>query len=69
MKTFIYRDCQVALETLDKSILIACNNSVNRYLRKVWRITFPDQTWSRVGTKDMAKTYINLHVHQHQKAA
>lgn len=68
MKSFTYRGCEIDPEVMDEPTLVACNNSVNRYLRKVWRITFPDQTWTRVGTKDTAKSYINLALPHHKAA-
>lgn len=57
----------MAPETLPDSILVGCNNSVNRYLRTVWRVTFPDKTWIRCGTVGESKRYINAHLHQHQE--
>lgn len=64
-KPFDYRGCKVAPETLQESILAGCNNSVNRYLKTLWRITFPDMTWCRVGTKFMARQYINSKGYSH----
>ncbi len=57
--SFAYCRCVVAPETLPKPILVACND-VNRYLRHVWRITFPDGAWLRTGTKEQAVKNIML---------
>jgi hypothetical protein len=62
---FTYRGCVATPEQLPREILVGCNQSVNRYLRLVWRITFPDQTWVRVGTKDMVRRYVEWKGHQH----
>jgi hypothetical protein len=59
-KPFDYRGCTATHERLPREILVGCNNSVNRYLRVVWRVTFPDRTWALCGTKDMARRYVNL---------
>jgi hypothetical protein len=58
-KPFAYRGCTATPEYLPREILVGCNNSVNRYLRIVWRVTFPDQTWALVGTKAMVRQYID----------
>jgi hypothetical protein len=59
-KPFEYRGCIATPERLPREILVGCNNSVNRYLRVVWRVTFPDETWIRCGTKDQVRSYVNL---------
>lgn len=64
-KPFEYNGCRVEPETLPEPRLIGCNNSVNRYLRQVWRAIFPDKTWCLLGTKRMARSYIDAHKHQH----
>ena len=64
-KTWNYKGCTIAPETFTESILVGCNNSVNRYLKTVWRITFPDNSWERVGTKRMAVGYINSKGHSY----
>lgn len=65
MNPFKYRGCDIVPETLPQSILVGCNNSVNRYLKRVWRILFPDGTWIRTGTKKTARQYINLNGHSY----
>lgn len=65
-KPFSYSGCTVAPELLSEPILVGCNNSVNRYLKQVWRVTFPDGTWCRVGTKGEARRYIRTHLYYHQ---
>jgi hypothetical protein len=66
-KPFTYRGCIATPEHLPREILVGCNNSVNRYLRVVWRVTFPDQTWIRCGTKHQSRQYID-HVGRHHGA-
>ncbi len=63
-KEFRFRGCVVSPERLDHAILVGCN-FVNRYLQVVWRVTFPDKTWCRVGTHNMARSYVDSHLHQH----
>ena len=65
MKPFTYRKVTVTPERMTPPILVACNNGVNRYLGTVWRMTFPDQTWCRTGTKLQARQYINRVGHSH----
>lgn len=64
-KPFETSGCIVTPEWLPRPILIGCNRSVNRYLRTAWRVTFPDQTWCRVGTKQMAKWYAATNIRGH----
>lgn len=64
-KTWEYKGCTIAPEKLDKPTLVGCNNSVNRYLTTVWRITFPDGTWCRTGTKRMAVRHVESKGHSH----
>ena len=68
-KSFNYRGCTISPEVLDNSILVACNASVNRYLKTVWRVTFPDLTWARLGTKNQARRYVESKLHLHQAGA
>jgi hypothetical protein len=58
-KPFAYRGCTATPERLPKEILVGCNNSVNRYLRVVWRVTFPDGTWALCGTKETARSCVD----------
>jgi hypothetical protein len=64
-KPWEFKGCTITPETMSEPILAGCNNSVNRYLKTVWRITFPNKTWCRVGTKDMARGYINSRGHSY----
>lgn len=57
--------CTIERESLAGPILVACNNNVNRYLKTVWRVTFPDGTWCRVGTKQEASRYAGANIHNH----
>jgi uncharacterized lipoprotein NlpE involved in copper resistance len=63
-KTWEYKGCTIAPEIVAPT-LVGCNNSVNRYLTVVWRITFPDKTWCRVGTKRLARGYIESRGHSY----
>jgi hypothetical protein len=58
-KAFTYKGCTVSPHTHKDAILVGCNDSVNRYLKSVWWITFPDKTWVDTGTKLQAKQYID----------
>jgi len=64
-KPYTFMDCTIQPETLSQSRLVACNNQQNRYLRQVWRIILPDETWTLVGTKGVAESYIGEHRHSH----
>jgi hypothetical protein len=64
--TWSYLGCTVAPERMKESTLVACAHQANRYLRLVWRITFPDGTWARVGDKAMARQYIDLQIDKHK---
>jgi hypothetical protein len=65
MKPWTYKGCNIAPEKMDKPTLAGCNNGVNRYLTTLWRITFPDNTWTRVGTKRMAISYVESKGHSY----
>jgi hypothetical protein len=65
MKTFTYKGCEVMPEQSEKSILLGCNNGVNRYLRRYWHVRFPDGTWVNVGTKDQVRAYIDRVGYRH----
>lgn len=64
-KPFEYKGCKIKPEVSEKPVLVGCNDGVNRYFRNYWLVTFPDKTWTKVGTKGMAIIYIDQHVHSH----
>jgi hypothetical protein len=64
-KAFKYRGCTVEPTVRKSSILVGCNNSVNRYLSNVWNVLFPDNTWATVGTKLQARQYVDRVGHSH----
>ena len=57
--SFTYRAVRVDPEFLHEPILVGCNDGETRYLCVVWRLTFPDDTWLRVGTKKQARLWID----------
>jgi hypothetical protein len=59
MKTWTYKGCSIRPETIPGGILIGMNGQKNQYRTIVWRIEFPDNTWVRVGTKAIARGYID----------
>jgi hypothetical protein len=61
-RPFVYRGCVVSPERLGHPTLVACNHGVNRCLKTVWRATFPDQSWCRLGTKDTSRRYIDRYL-------
>ena len=65
-KTWEYKGCHVEPELVHPAILVSMGKGRgNRDLFCVWRITFPDHTWIRVGSKKAAQQYIDPNIAAH----